>query len=313
MSQRLAAPIAICVGMIALLSGVLSALPALRHTVTAAGAAGAVQANSVQAFGVTPLGDLSGQSLNRPLVGMATTADGAGYWLVGRDGGIFTFGDATFHGSTGSLTLNKPIVGMAGDPATGGYWTVGADGGIFSFDSPFFGSTGSLTLNKPIVGMAATPDGGGYWLVASDGGIFAFGNAAFFGSTGSLTLNKPIVGMAATPDGGGYWLVGRDGGIFTFGDAPFIGSALSDMEVPAIGISASGFAYRVAYGHTPSPFSPQLMRFVSQRAGNITAALYDANTGQTWMLNPGQVQITASIVKVDIMATGRAGSHAPDD
>ncbi|MDQ1457630.1 MAG: hypothetical protein QOH28_3250, partial [Actinomycetota bacterium] len=28
-------------------------------------------------------------------------------------GGIFSFGDAKFHGSTGSITLNQPIVGMA--------------------------------------------------------------------------------------------------------------------------------------------------------------------------------------------------------
>jgi len=32
---------------------------------------------------------------------------------VASDGGIFAYGDAAFHGSTGSLTLNKPIVGMA--------------------------------------------------------------------------------------------------------------------------------------------------------------------------------------------------------
>ena len=39
--------------------------------------------------------------LNRPIVGMAPTPDGKGYWLVASDGGIFTFGDAAFYGSTG--------------------------------------------------------------------------------------------------------------------------------------------------------------------------------------------------------------------
>src|SRR5207245_2154308 len=29
-----------------------------------------------------------------PIVGMATTPDGGGYWLVAQDGGIFTFGNA---------------------------------------------------------------------------------------------------------------------------------------------------------------------------------------------------------------------------
>jgi hypothetical protein len=44
---------------------------------------------------------------------MAPTPDGAGYWLVAADGGVFTFGDATYHGSMGGTRLNAPIVGMA--------------------------------------------------------------------------------------------------------------------------------------------------------------------------------------------------------
>ena len=32
-----------------------------------------------------------------------TTQDGGGYWLVASDGGIFTYGDAGFHGSAGAL------------------------------------------------------------------------------------------------------------------------------------------------------------------------------------------------------------------
>jgi hypothetical protein len=43
---------------------------------------------------------------------MKVTPSGKGYWLVASDGGVFTFGDATFHGSTGNITLNKPIVGV---------------------------------------------------------------------------------------------------------------------------------------------------------------------------------------------------------
>ena len=35
-----------------------------------------------------------GTPLNKPIVGMAATPDGGGYWLVGSDGGIFAYGDA---------------------------------------------------------------------------------------------------------------------------------------------------------------------------------------------------------------------------
>ena len=54
-----------------------------------------------------------GTALNSPVVGMAATHDAAGYWLQGADGGIFTFGDASFLGSMGGQHLNAPMVGIA--------------------------------------------------------------------------------------------------------------------------------------------------------------------------------------------------------
>ncbi len=188
----------------------------------------ATSAGSITSHGGAPtFGSpaLSGVRLTQPIVGMAATTDGQGYWLVAADGGVFSFGDAKFYGSTGALHLKQPVVGMAATPDGKGYWLVASDGGIFTFgDATFYGSTGALQLKQPVVGMAATPDGKGYWLVASDGGIFTFGDATFYGSTGALHLNKPIIGMAPTTDGQGYWLVASDGGVFTFGNAKFAGS-----------------------------------------------------------------------------------------
>ncbi|MDP9403683.1 MAG: hypothetical protein M3P85_10200, partial [Actinomycetota bacterium] len=51
--------------------------------------------------------------LNQPIVGMAATPSGRGYWLVGADGGVFAFGDAVFAGSTGALRLNRSVVGIS--------------------------------------------------------------------------------------------------------------------------------------------------------------------------------------------------------
>ena len=56
---------------------------------------------------------MGGTRLAQPIVGMAAARSGNGYWLVARDGGIFTFGDARFYGSTGGIRLNQPIVGMS--------------------------------------------------------------------------------------------------------------------------------------------------------------------------------------------------------
>jgi hypothetical protein len=200
---------------------------------------------------------------------MAATPDGKGYWLVASDGGVFSFGDAAFYGSTGGLVLNKPIVGMAATPDGKGYWLVASDGGVFSFgDAAFYGSTGAIALNKPVVGMAPTADGGGYWLVASDGGIFAFGDAAFYGSTGSIRLNKPIVAMSPTGDGGGYWLSASDGGIFAFGDAPYEGSAgATGVSAPIVGFAstpdgnpypAGAVGYDISYPQFPNYYSKTL-------------------------------------------------------
>ena len=97
--------------------------------------------------------------INQPIVGMAVDADGTGTGWSPSDGGIFTFGDAGFYGSTGGIHLNQPIVGMAATPTARGYWLVASDGGIFTFgDAVFYGSTGAIHLNQPIVGMAADPD-----------------------------------------------------------------------------------------------------------------------------------------------------------
>jgi len=193
------------------------------------------------------------------------------YWLVASDGGVFSYGDAVFYGSTGSIHLNKPVVGMAVVPGGGGYWLVASDGGIFSYGTAtFYGSTGSIHLNQPVVGMAATPSGQGYWLVAADGGIFSYGDASFQGSTGSLVLNKPIVGMITGPAGAGYFLIASDGGIFSFGTAPFYGSLGGlPLKHPIVAAAAtptgngywftdsvglvSNFGSAAYYGSAPAP------------------------------------------------------------
>jgi peptidoglycan hydrolase-like amidase len=217
-----------------------------------------------------------------------------GYWINAQDGGVFSFGNAAFYGSTGNIKLNKPVVGMAATHDAAGYWEVATDGGVFSFgDAVFHGSTGALVLNKPVVGMAPTPDGGGYWLVASDGGIFSFGDAVFHGSTGALVLNKPIVGMVPTHDGGGYWLIASDGGLFAFGDATFDGSlGGAPPPTPIVGVapSADGGGYWMleangtvhAFGDAPEVAPGADSPAVALAKSSMTSMVPDV-TGQGFM------------------------------
>jgi hypothetical protein len=97
---------------------------------------------------------------------VAPTPTGNGYWLVASDGGVFTLGDATFHGSLGNTHLNAPIVGMAPTPTGNGYWLLGADGGVFTLgDASFLGSSAGLPATAPAVAIDDTSNGLGYVVV----------------------------------------------------------------------------------------------------------------------------------------------------
>jgi hypothetical protein len=161
-----------------------------------------------------------------------------GYWLVGGDGGIFSFGSAEFYGSTGSMHLQRPVVGITPTTDGRGYWLVASDGGIFAFgDAGFAGSVPGIgiapagtpgtarKLDAPIVGMVPSSDGGGYFMVGGDGGVFAFGDARFVGSCPGIG-GCAGAAVAVMPDatGDGYWLVTATGHVYAFGDAPYEGA-----------------------------------------------------------------------------------------
>ncbi len=211
-----------------------------------------------------------------------------GYWLVGSDGGIFSFGSAQFYGSTGSLHLQRPVVGITPTANRGGYWMVASDGGIFAFgNAGYYGSipgsglapAGSglpHSLDAPIVGMVPSHDGGGYFMVASDGGVFAFGDARFEGSCPGIGGCRGAA-VAVVPDatGNGYWVVTSTGAVYTFGDA-------------------------VNYGQP------------GQQSSNITSAAATANGGGYWILDgAGQVFPFGDAASLGGMPAGSAGGFDP--
>ncbi len=226
-----------------------------------------------------------------------------GYWLVGGDGGIFTFGSAQFYGSTGSLRLQRPVVGITPTSSDSGYWLVASDGGIFAFgNAGYYGSIPGLgylpagnpgnapRLNAPVVAMVPSADGGGYFMVASDGGVFAFGDARFQGSCPGIG-GCAGAGVAVMPDasGNGYWLVTTTGHVYTFGDAAYHGAPGPGGTVTSAVRTPDGNGYWIlmsngsvtAYGDASS--FGQLPGGAAPASNPATAIFATADGGGYWI------------------------------
>ena len=83
---------------------------------------------SVPFGGASVFGDVSDLTLDGPIVASVAMPDGLGYYLLGSDGGVFSFGTAVFFGSVPQVlpgvTLDGPIVGIVPTLTGGGYWLV---------------------------------------------------------------------------------------------------------------------------------------------------------------------------------------------
>ena len=176
-------------------------------------------------------GDPSGPALLEPLVGLAPTLSGDGYWLAAADGGVFAYGDASWLGSipqvlAAGTRLAEPIVDIFATKGRG-FWLVASDGGVFAYgDAPWLGSIPQVLpigtkLAAPIVAAASTPSGNGYWLLGADGGMFTFGDANYFGSIPAVNPGGSADAVAIVPSvtGKGYVIHDRDGTAIGFGDA----------------------------------------------------------------------------------------------
>ncbi len=202
--------------------------------------------------------------------GAATTAlvptrSGRGYWLVGCDGSIFHFGDASaLAGMHEAIAQHGRATAAVAAPSGTGLWIIAADGTVVAAGDapplvlsprPQSGIVAAATFENgnatwavtasgavatagrvpaypgrraasTIVGIAATPSGQGYWVVDRAGAVRTFGDARPEPATSTPRVGgAPIAGIAATPDGRGYWLTADDGGVYAFGNARMLGTA----------------------------------------------------------------------------------------
>jgi len=124
---------------------------------------------------VSSMGDVTSEV--HPPTAIVATPSGQGYYILISDGGVYSFGDAVFYGSTGgSRPGGHDLTGIAlsynRNGQVNGYWLVGSDGGVFSFgDAPFLGSSGGVPGRGSISNITTRPDGRSYAWVHKEGGV----------------------------------------------------------------------------------------------------------------------------------------------
>jgi hypothetical protein len=231
--------------------------------------------------------------LARPIVGIAASRSRRGYWLVGSDGGVFTFGDAGFFGSLGGVKLARPIVGIAASRTGRGYWLIASDGGVFTFgDAGFFGSLGGVKLARPIAGIAASRTGHGYWLIGSDGGVFTFGDAGLPGASSLYPNFKPPVP-----------------------GAPIIRATLDDTGLHFNPSHIECGVYNVAFSDTRSDRIPGTEVALHFYVDNVYVTLLSVHAGETGggLLGFGAVGWAATVDGIAVSGSSQLIIDPPTD
>ncbi|HWD24373.1 MAG TPA: kelch repeat-containing protein, partial [Acidimicrobiales bacterium] len=223
---------------------VVESTPAPRYLV-------ALKSGTVYSYGTAPAiaSQVAVNAKNRPVVGIATSPTGTGYYLATALGNVYNEGGATFYGSAAKVKLSAPISGIAVTPDGGGYWLVAKDGTVYPFgDAASYSGLKVNVKNRPIVAITASPDGKGYYLTSALGNVFNYGDALFYGSEARQRLTAAVTSLKLTPSGLGYVLTDAKGEIFIHGDASAFGSK-AGIRIPHpvvdVGLSLDAAGYYI--------------------------------------------------------------------
>ena len=164
-----------------------------------------------------------------------------GYWMLGADGSVFTFGDALYYGATAypAWRTGAAAIAIAATADGNGYRIVDYAGIVRVYGSArFFGDRPALGAGERVTAISSTHSNKGYWLFTNRGRVIPYGDAHFYGDMRATRLNGPVVASVATPTDHGYYMIGTDGGVFAFGDARFLGSMGGvRLNQPVVGIA----------------------------------------------------------------------------
>lgn len=192
---------------------------------------------------------------DRPVVSIAGTPTGDGYWLLDARGAVVARGDATWQGDVAQWLLLGSPTQVVATPSGQGYAIVSNAGPLYSFgDAPLMGWSRPDSPPSPAQAIVMTPSGKGHWLFRRDGRAEEYGDAKFIGIATRTVMNlgkasfsfkvlepgptKVVFNLSGTtatvtqewsPSAEGYWMLGDDGAVYGFGSA-----AVDDDPVPTI-------------------------------------------------------------------------------
>ncbi len=150
-----------------------------------------------------------------------------GYWINAADGGVFSFGNAQFHGSMGGMRVERTRSSASRRPTTPtGYWEVATRRWRVQLRRRQL----LRQHRQHPIEQADGRDGGHArrgWLLARGRPTVASSPTATPASTAARAASRSTSrssGWCRRTTAVGYWLIASDGGVFAFGDAGFFGS-----------------------------------------------------------------------------------------
>ena len=121
-----------------------------------------------------------------------------GYWMLGADGGVHSFGQVWHTGNAFGATA----VDLEPTAVDVGYWILESNGTVHAVSATHYGNAG-LNAGERATAISATPSGNGYWVFTDKGRAIAFGDAQHFGDMRGVALNGPVLDAIPTTTGNG--------------------------------------------------------------------------------------------------------------
>jgi peptidoglycan hydrolase-like protein with peptidoglycan-binding domain len=150
----------------------------------------AVPDGTISGYGwMTPyFGSMVNEVENGIPVSLMCRPQGDGYWIVSSDGGVFTYGAASFYGSAGGSGSYTDFIDGSVAPNGEGYWLVRQTGGVYSYGAvAYHGGVGSCTQATALLDVG----GSHYFTFVINGQTFVYYNGTgsgtvVFGASGVL-------------------------------------------------------------------------------------------------------------------------------